>query len=104
MEPLPAPSNLNRPAWKDLLYGSVSLSEHSRKPALKPFAQSAGSVAKLFEHPFDLVKVRLQSQPWLNDEPLQFTGPVDCFAQTFRNEGIRGLYRVWLNIFDVQTF
>jgi hypothetical protein len=56
--------------------------------------QAAGSVAKLFEHPFDLVKVRLQSQPWANDKPLQFKGPVDCFGQTFRNEGVRGLYRV----------
>lgn len=68
-------------------------------------------VAKLFEHPFDLgrrhfstdsygsnihivliVKVRLQSQP--TDQALKFTGPLDCFKQTYAKEGWRGLYRV----------
>ena len=38
------------------------------------------------------VKVRLQSQP--TDRPLTFTGPLDCFKQTVKQEGIRGLYRV----------
>lgn len=70
--------------------------------------------AKLFEHPFDLsklgctehscsracqltfssVKVRLQSQP--TDRPAAFTGPLDCFKQTFAKEGWKGLYRVSL--------
>lgn len=54
--------------------------------------QMAGMTAKLFEHPFDLVKVRLQSQP--TDRPASFSGPLDCFKQTFRKEGWRGLYRV----------
>ncbi|KAK9893264.1 mitochondrial carrier [Cystobasidium minutum MCA 4210] len=53
-----------RPAWKDLAYGS---------------------------HPFDLVKVRLQSQPF--DRPARFNGPIDCFKQTIQNEGFKGLYR-----------
>lgn len=57
-----------------------------------PFAQSAGMISKVFEHPFDLVKVRLQSQPL--DEPAKYKGPIDCLAQTFRGEGFRGLYRV----------
>ena len=48
--------------------------------------------ARLVEHPFDLVKVRLQSQPI--DRPLVFKGPLDCLGKTFTNEGIRGLYRV----------
>ena len=51
-------------------------------------------IAKVFEHPFDLVKVRLQSQPW--DRPARFSGPLDCFVQTFKGEGLRGLYRVSL--------
>lgn len=38
------------------------------------------------------VKVRLQSQP--TDRPLTFTGPLDCFKQTYGKEGLRGLYRV----------
>lgn len=49
-------------------------------------------VARFFEHPLDLVKVRLQSQP--GHLPPRFRGPVDCFWQTFRHEGVRGLYRV----------
>ena len=54
--------------------------------------QIAGMVSKVFEHPFDLVKVRLQSQP--TDMPASFSGPWDCFKQTFTKEGWRGLYRV----------
>ncbi|GAA96988.1 uncharacterized protein L969DRAFT_54266 [Mixia osmundae IAM 14324] len=64
----------SRPAWRDIAYGSA-----------------AGMASKLFEHPFDLVKVRLQSQPL--DRPQRFTGPVDCFTQTFMREGAKGLYR-----------
>ncbi|CEQ42271.1 SPOSA6832_04078 [Sporobolomyces salmonicolor] len=63
-----------RPAYKDIAYGSA-----------------AGIVSKLFEHPFDLVKVRLQSQPL--DRPLRFHGPLDCMVQTFKGEGLRGLWR-----------
>ncbi|KAI5477570.1 mitochondrial carrier protein, amino-acid transporter arg-13 [Pseudohyphozyma bogoriensis] len=59
---------------KDILYGSA-----------------AGIVSKLFEHPLDLVKVRLQSQPL--DQPLKFNGPVDCMIQTFKGEGLKGLWR-----------
>ena len=39
-------------------------------------------------HPFDTVKVRLQTAPaW------QFAGPLDCVAQTIREEGVWGLYK-----------
>ena len=48
--------------------------------------------AKVFEHPFDLIKVRLQSQPL--DRPARFLGPIDCFKQTLSGEGFFGLYRV----------
>lgn len=46
---------------------------------------------KLIEYPFDTVKVRLQSQP--SHLPLLYTGPLDCFRQSFRADGVRGLYR-----------
>ena len=49
-------------------------------------------IAKVFEHPFDLTKVRLQSQ--VLDATARFNGPIDCLRQTFVKEGIRGLYRV----------
>ncbi|KAJ7349192.1 mitochondrial carrier domain-containing protein [Mycena albidolilacea] len=51
----------------------------------------AGIASKIFEHPFDLTKVRLQSQ--VLDAEARFTGPIHCLTQTWRNEGIRGLYR-----------
>lgn len=46
---------------------------------------------KLIEYPFDTVKVRLQSQP--EHLPLRYTGPLDCFRQSFQADGLRGLYR-----------
>lgn len=46
---------------------------------------------KLIEYPFDTVKVRLQSQP--EHLPLRYSGPVDCFKQSFQVDGLRGLYR-----------
>jgi len=55
------------------------------------FGSVAGMVSKVFEHPFDLCKVRLQSQ--VLDQTARFNGPIDCLTQTWRNEGIRGLYR-----------
>ncbi|WVF69685.1 hypothetical protein IAT40_004464 [Kwoniella sp. CBS 6097] len=55
------------------------------------FGSAAGMIAKVFEHPFDLVKVRLQSQP--TDRALTYKGPWDCFKKTSAKEGFFGLYR-----------
>lgn len=47
-----------------------------------------------------LVKqVRLQSQPL--DQPLKFNGPWDCMLQTFKKEGLKGLWRVSAGIAEV---
>ncbi|KAG6831461.1 hypothetical protein H0H92_010370 [Tricholoma furcatifolium] len=74
-----APDALNRDspalrAAKDITFGSI-----------------AGMVSKVFEHPFDLTKVRLQSQ--VLDSSARFSGPIDCLTKTWKNEGFRGLYR-----------
>ncbi|KAF2024617.1 mitochondrial carnitine/acylcarnitine carrier protein [Setomelanomma holmii] len=46
-------------------------------------------IAKLsVGHPFDTVKVRLQTT-----EKSQFRGPLDCLLQTVRKEGVTGLYK-----------
>ncbi|KAI4672824.1 uncharacterized protein J4E78_001327 [Alternaria triticimaculans] len=46
-------------------------------------------IAKLsVGHPFDTVKVRLQTT-----EKSHFRGPVDCLMQTLRKEGFAGLYK-----------
>ncbi|KAH7882812.1 mitochondrial carrier [Phlebopus sp. FC_14] len=55
------------------------------------FGSLAGMVSKVFEHPFDLTKVRLQSQ--VLDATARFNGPLDCLVRTWKEEGIRGLYR-----------
>lgn len=56
--------------------------------------QFAGMVSEVFEYPFDLAKVRLQSQVLNNINTARYVGPLDCLMQTWRIEGIRGLYRV----------
>ncbi|KAI9722728.1 MAG: hypothetical protein M1812_001659 [Candelaria pacifica] len=55
------------------------------------FGSAAGIVGKFIEYPFDTVKVRLQSQP--DHLPLRYRGPLDCFQQSFRQDGFLGLYR-----------
>ena len=39
-------------------------------------------------HPFDTVKVRLQTT-----DKSHFRGPLDCLLQTLRKEGFAGLYK-----------
>ncbi|CAK5272669.1 unnamed protein product [Mycena citricolor] len=55
----------------------------------------AGVVSEIVEYPADLAKVRLQAQ--LLTPPSEtrqlFKGPVDTLVKTWRNEGVRGLYR-----------
>ncbi|KAF9255180.1 mitochondrial carrier [Marasmius fiardii PR-910] len=55
------------------------------------FGSLAGMVSEIFEYPFDLAKVRLQSQ-LLSGQPT-FKGPMDCLVKTWQEEGVRGLYR-----------
>ncbi|MCJ1449772.1 hypothetical protein MMC28_000100 [Mycoblastus sanguinarius] len=61
-------------AFKDISFGSI-----------------AGTIGKTIEYPFDTIKVRLQSQP--DSLPLRYNGPLDCFRQSIRAEGLSGLYR-----------
>lgn len=55
-------------------------------------------VAEIFEYPFDLAKVRLQAQLLtpLSSSVVRFNGPIDCLMQTWKQEGVQGLYRVRL--------
>ncbi|PBK98843.1 mitochondrial carrier [Armillaria gallica] len=53
-------------------------------------------ISEVFEYPFDLAKVRLQSQmltPASENIGRRFDGPLDCLMQTWRDEGFKGLYR-----------
>jgi ornithine carrier protein len=67
-------STQGQQALKDVVCGSV-----------------AGIVGKYIEYPFDTVKVRLQSQP--DHLPLRYTGPLDCFKQSLKQDGFIGIYR-----------
>ncbi|KAK2461013.1 hypothetical protein APHAL10511_006954 [Amanita phalloides] len=55
----------------------------------------AGMVAAVLEYPLDLAKVRLQAQLLFKGDsgPFRFNGPWHCLVQTWKYEGIRGLYR-----------
>lgn len=90
----PSELQLSARALRDLAFGSVrpSFITTCAKANAVGLAQAAGMVSKVFEHPFDLCKVRLQTQ--VLDHTARFAGPLDCLSQTWRNEGIRGLYRV----------
>ncbi|EGO03552.1 hypothetical protein SERLA73DRAFT_175062 [Serpula lacrymans var. lacrymans S7.3] len=74
-------------AWDSPDSGSAAL----RAAKDIAFGSIAGMISKVFEHPFDLTKVRLQSQ--VLDSTARFSGPVDCLVKTWKNEGLRGLYR-----------
>ncbi|MCJ1404338.1 hypothetical protein MMC11_007563 [Xylographa trunciseda] len=71
--PLSKPSQ-SLEALKDISFGSI-----------------AGIIGKTIEYPFDTVKVRLQSQS--SSLPLRYAGPLDCFRQSLRADGLASLYR-----------
>ncbi|KKA29627.1 hypothetical protein TD95_000707 [Thielaviopsis punctulata] len=64
--------------------------KHKQPSHYKGFAAGVFSgIAKLsVGHPFDTIKVRLQTT-----DSARFSGPLQCVAQTLRNEGIVGLYK-----------
>jgi len=55
-------------------------------------------IAEIFKYPFDLAKVRLQAQLLAPSSSgvVRFSGPMDCLMQTWKQEGVQGLYRVRL--------
>lgn len=59
-------------------------------PSLRPFAAGSfsGVALVLAGHPFDTVKVRLQTAP-----DGYFKGPIDCVKRTLKQEGIAALYK-----------
>ncbi|KAF4999255.1 hypothetical protein FDECE_11549 [Fusarium decemcellulare] len=88
MEPSPIAVEAAAPAAAFPLKGKTALVEAFEDV----FCGSlAGAVGKYIEYPFDTVKVRLQSQP--DHLPLRYTGPLDCFRQSIKSDGVLGLYR-----------
>lgn len=58
-------------------------------------AGTVGGAAQLVVgHPFDTIKVKLQSQPTpLPGQPPRYSGAIDAVKQTIAAEGPRGLYK-----------
>jgi hypothetical protein len=52
---------------------------------------AAGIIGRIFTHPLDTAKARLQAPGEIFAN--RYQGPIDVLVQTSRNEGIRGLYR-----------
>uniref|UniRef100_A0A7S3LS03 Mitochondrial carrier protein n=1 Tax=Aplanochytrium stocchinoi TaxID=215587 RepID=A0A7S3LS03_9STRA len=51
----------------------------------------SGFVCKTVEYPLDTVKVLLQAES--GSRGAKFTGPIDCLTQTYKKNGVFGLYR-----------
>eukprot|EP01061_Rhynchopus_euleeides_P003257 TRINITY_DN12523_c3_g1_i1.p1 TRINITY_DN12523_c3_g1~~TRINITY_DN12523_c3_g1_i1.p1 ORF type:complete len:396 (+),score=112.19 TRINITY_DN12523_c3_g1_i1:155-1342(+) len=49
-------------------------------------------VAQTATYPLGVVRMRLQAQGMSLDRPIRFSGPLDCFVQTYHTNGLRGLY------------
>lgn len=62
------------PAWKVAVYGGL-----------------AGEMLWISSYPFDVVKSKMQSDR-LGDQ-VRYRGVMDCFAQTYRIEGLRGFWK-----------
>jgi len=60
-------------------------------PEIREFiaGQSSGWGLIVAGHPFDTLKVRLQSEGMHG----RFGGPINCLKETVQNEGMRGLYK-----------
>eukprot|EP00043_Microstomoeca_roanoka_P006969 m.67602 g.67602 ORF g.67602 m.67602 type:complete len:299 (-) comp13639_c0_seq2:98-994(-) len=57
-------------------------------------AMATGLVCALTSSPFDVVKSRVMGQPiGANGKGLYYSGMIDCFVKSVRNEGILSLYK-----------
>lgn len=57
---------------------------------------AAGATSLSVLHPLDFARTRLAADTGRARQDRQFKGVVDCLAKTFRQDGIRGLYRGYL--------
>jgi len=74
----------------------------SQWPRVREFiaGQSSGWGLIVAGHPFDTIKVRLQAEGLHG----RFRGPMHCLGDTFRNEGVLGLYKGALGPLLTQGF
>lgn len=83
--------------WCCLRSASISpISVFSQMDIMKDLtAGTVGGAAQLIVgHPFDTIKVKLQSQPTpLPGQPPKYAGAIDAVRKTVASEGPRGLYK-----------
>ncbi|VDM33494.1 unnamed protein product [Hydatigera taeniaeformis] len=78
---------------RSMSYSKKSEAHHSN---LKSFLAGGfgGLCAVTAGHPFDTIKVRLQTMPRVKPgETPMYRGAVDCAVKTIKKEGVRGLYK-----------
>lgn len=75
-------SSSKKPAFTDSYIGKIGVDLFA--------GVMSGINVTLVGHPFDTLKVRLQTQPSVN--PI-YNGLIDCFQKTMKWEGIGGLYK-----------
>lgn len=73
------------PQAKELIEGAGF--EKGGKVAIVGSAAIAGFFASACSLPFDFIKTRLQKMTPNPDGSMPYKGPIDCAAQTLRNEG-----------------
>ncbi|CAI5759323.1 unnamed protein product [Candida verbasci] len=75
---------------EDQLWNNIEQHKPNQPPKYLGFVagMASGIMKNLVGHPFDTVKVRLQTAP-----QGQFSGPVDCVLKTFKHEGIFGFFK-----------
>ena len=72
------------------------MTEKQRVSEVKNFlAGGFGGICVVISgHPFDTIKVRLQTQPKpAPGQPPMYAGTLDCVKKTVKHEGFRGLYK-----------
>lgn len=57
-----------------------------------------GTMCTMVGHPFDLMKVRLQTQRIVKGQPPPYKGLIDVVGKTFRRDGFRGFFRGYLPV------
>jgi solute carrier family 25 (adenine nucleotide translocator) protein 4/5/6/31 len=62
----------------------------------------AGSITSLIVYPLDFARTRLGVDVGKGANERQFTGVKDCISKTYKNEGLKGLYRgVGASVFGI---
>ncbi|TPX66581.1 hypothetical protein SpCBS45565_g04338 [Spizellomyces sp. 'palustris'] len=94
--PMASPSVRQMAAWMTRARGrweELHVPRFKRHSALADlvFGSAAGLTSKLIEHPFDTIKVRLQTQPVGGAR--MYAGSLDCLRKTIAADGPAGLFR-----------